>query len=317
MKCSCFNQRFFNYQIRTLKYLPQVLFWLLGIIWGSSFIYMKMGSDFISPLQIVLVRVICGFIPVAIFAYFNKALKLSHLKHIGHIFVLSLIGTIAYYYGFVKGASLLQSGIVGALSGLTPIFSYLLALILLSEEKASGQKILGVVAGFVGVVLIARPFGADITMANIEGVLYTLVGSFSIGASFVYVKKYVIPLEIPASALITYQLGIGMIILFLVTDLKNIGNIWNDAYVAAGLIIGLGVFGTGIAYIIYYYIIEKLGAVAASSVAYIPPIVALVIGVIIVGEDIVAREYVGAALILAGVILINRVRPHNKPMLLN
>ena len=279
----------------------------MGLIWGSSFIYMKLASDLISPLQIVLVRITFGFIPIAIYAAISKSLSLSHLRHIGHLLVLSLIGTIAYYYGFAKGASLLYSGVVGALSGLTPIFAYLLALLLIAEEKTSPRKISGIGLGFLGVLLIARPFGADISHVNLKGAGYTLVGSFSIGASFVYVKKYVLPLNIPASALITYQLGLGIIIMLLVTDLKEIGNIWNDAYMATALIIGLGILGTGIAYIIYYYIIDKLGAVAASSVAYVPPVVALIIGVLIAGEDIVIWDYFGAALILVGVVLIKRI----------
>ena len=270
---------------------------------------MKLASEYITPTQIVLIRVIFGFIPIAIYALYKNALRLSHLHYIGHFFILSLIGTIAYYYGFVKGASLLNSGVVGALSGLTPIFSYFLALVLISEEKASTHKILGIAIGFIGVLLIARPFGADISTANLEGVFYTLVGSFGIGSSFVYVKKYVLPLKIPASALITYQLGIGLCVLFLMTDLHNIENIFSDFYVAVGLFIGLGVLGTGIAYILYYYIIEKLGAVTASSVAYIPPIVALIIGVLVAGEHIRGLEYLGAVLILAGVILINRAVP--------
>ena len=269
---------------------------------------MKLASDLVTPLQIVLIRVIFGFIPIAIFAFVKGALQLSHLRYIGHLFILSLIGTVAYYYGFVKGTSLLYSGVVGALSGLTPIFSYILALMLITDEKASAGKILGVAMGFFGVVLIARPFGADISATNITGVFYTLVGSFSVGTSFVYVKKYVLPLNIPASALITYQLGISILILLLITDLNNISSIWSDGYVAMGLIVGLGVLGTGVAYILYYFIIEKLGAVAASSVAYIPPVVALAIGVIFVGEKIVFWEYLGTALILGGVILINKTK---------
>ena len=79
------------------------MFWLLGIIWGSNFIYMKMASEFISPIQIVLLRVLFGFFPVAIYAYHKEALKWVHFRHIGHYLVMSLIATIAYYYGFVKG----------------------------------------------------------------------------------------------------------------------------------------------------------------------------------------------------------------------
>ena len=81
---------------------------------------------------------------------------------------------------------------------------------------------------------------------------------------------------------------------------------------AAGLALGLGVLGTGLAFIIYYYIIDKLGAVSASSVAYIPPVVAIIIGVFLVGENIDPWEYLGAALILAGVVLVNKKQADGK-----
>ena len=297
-----------------MKFLPLILFWSLGIIWGSNFIYMKMASNLISPLQIVLLRVLFGFIPIAIYAYYNKALKLSHFRHVGHFFVMSVIATIAYYYGFAKGASLLLSGVAGALSGSIPIFSFFVALLLLSEERASSYKIAGIAIGFIGVVLIARPFNSDLSTTNIEGVLYMVAGSLSVGASFVYAKKYVLPLKISASALTAYQLGLSLIILFLITDTKHIGNIWNDRHVAAGLVLGLGVLGTGLAYIIYYYIIEKLGAVSASSVTYIPPVVALIVGVLIVGEKVGSWEYLGTALIFIGVILINNKKTQITPL---
>ena len=101
-------------------------------------------------------------------------------------------------------------------------------------------------------------------------------------------------------------------ILFLITNLEGIGDVWRDPHVAAGLVLGLGILGTGLAYIIYYYIIEKLGVVSASSVTYIPPVVAIAIGVIIVGEKISSWEYLGTVLIFVGVILINRKRENNK-----
>lgn len=286
--------------------LPITMFWVLGIIWGSNFIYMKLASDLITPLQIVLLRVLFGFVPVAVYAVYKGTLKAGHVRHIGHFLVMSLVATIGYYYGFAKGTSLLLSGVSGALSGLTPIMSFLLALLLLAEEKASVLKVGGILIGFVGVLFIARPFGADIADTNMEGALYNVIGSFCVGASFVYAKKYVLPLNIPVSALLTYQLGLSWMILLLVTDLNGIGNIWTDAHAAAGLVLGLGLLGTGTAYIIYYYIIDKLGAVAASSVSYIPPVVAIAIGAVIVGEDISVWDYLGTLLIFIGVMLVNK-----------
>ena len=153
--------------------------------------------------------------------------------------------------------------------------------------------------------MIAWPFSVDLTTTNIEGVLYTMLGSLSVGASFVYAKKFIVPLNISPAALVAYQLGLSLIILFFFTDKTGIGTIWSNTHVAAGLVIGLGLLGTGFAYIIYYYIIEKRGAVSTASVAYIPPVVALIIGAIIAGENITLLEYIATALIFMGVVLIN------------
>ena len=269
---------------------------------------MKLAAEFITPTQIVLVRVLFGFVPVAVYAWLTGVLKLAHLRHLGHLLVMALVGTIAYYYGFVKAASLLHSGVVGALSGLTPIFAWLLATLLIADEKATRFKLLGIAIGFIGVVLIARPFDAGVPAASLAGLAYALIGSFSIGASFAYVKKFVLPLGIPATALITYQLGIALLVLLCTTDLDGITDVGAEPWIAAGLVIGLGILGTGVAYLIYYYIIDQLGAVAAASVAYLPPVIALLIGAILAGEPILLLDYIAAALILAGVGMINRTR---------
>ena len=285
---------------------PIILFWALGIIWGSNFIYMKLASELISVSQIVLLRVAFGFIPVAIIVLVRGGMKLSHFRHIGHFLAMSLLGVIAYYYGFAKGTSLLLSGVAGALSATTPIFSFLLALAFLADERATINRVLGIAMGFAGVLLIARPFAGDLSTTDVNGVLYTMLGSIGVGASFVYARKYLVPLNIPPVVLTTYQLGLGLVLLFLFTDKTGIGNIWTDLPVAAALVVGLGLLGTGVAFILYFYIIEKLGAVSSASVAYIPPVVALIIGAVIVGENITLYEYAATAAIFAGVYLINR-----------
>lgn len=288
-----------------MQHLPIILFWLLGIIGGSNFIFMKLATELITPIQVVVLRVLFGLFPIAIYAWSQSAFKISHAKHIGHFFVMATVGTVAYYYGFVKGASLLPSGITGALSGLTPIFSYLLAVMMIAQERFVAHRLLGIIIGFIGILFIARPFTDGLSQAGTMGVLYTMIGAFGIGGSIVYVKKYLIPLNIPPSALVTYQLGLASIILLFLIDMDNIGHIFNDTQIAAGLILGLGILGTGFAFIIYYYIIEKLGPVKTASVAYIPPIVALIIG-FFAGEEIGIQDYLGVALILLGVVLTTR-----------
>jgi drug/metabolite transporter (DMT)-like permease len=266
---------------------------------------MKLASELITPTQIVFFRVLFGFIPVLIYSGIIGALHLKHLKHSAHFLVMALLAT-TYYYGFAKGTSLLLSGIAGAVSGAIPLFSFLLAVFFIAEEKISKSKVLGIIIGFLGVVIIGRPTGQDIMTTNLEGVLYMVFGSLSVGASFVYALKYVIPLNITAAALTTYQLGIGLLILLFITDFNGISDIWTKWQASAGLIVGLGLLGTGLAYIIYYYIVEKLGAITASSTTYIPPVVALFIGAVLAGEPIEIADYTATFLIFAGVFLLKR-----------
>ena len=154
--------------------------------------------------------------------------------------------------------------------------------------------------------MIARPFESAIDLTSAEGVIFMVIGSLSLGVSFVYARRFVTPLNLSAAALTTYQLGFACLILIFSTPLDGVAAILTDTRASVGLILGLGLLGTGFAYILYYFIINRLGAVGASTVTYLPPIVALLIGAVFVGEPIEMLDIVAAGLILGGVFLINR-----------
>lgn len=278
-------------------------FAFLGIIWGSNFIFVKWAAAFITPAQIVLLRVIFGFLPILAYALSQKVLRWQHLKYTHHFIVMSLLATAVYYYAFAKGTALLPSSIAGMLSGAIPLFTFFCAWLFLREERITPLKMAGVGIGFLGVLLIARPWGTSVNI-NIAGVIYMLLGSLSVGCSFVYARKFISPLKLPAAALTTYQIGIAMLLLLIVTPFTGMGAVFHDTRAWIGLVVGLGLCGTGLAYISYYFIVDRLGALTASGVTYIPPVVALVIGVIFVGEDIGLVEYTAIFLIMSGVAIL-------------
>jgi drug/metabolite transporter (DMT)-like permease len=171
------------------------------------------------------------------------------------------------------------------------------------EEQVNITRAAGVGIGFFGVLLIARPWSASGGI-NLLGVAWMIAGSISVGCSFVYARRFISPLKLPAAALATYQIGLALIFLSLLTNLHGVGALFHDARASIGLIMGLGLSGTGLAYVIYYFIVENLGAVRAASVTYIPPVVALLIGVSLVGDTIQPNGYVAMVLILTGVALL-------------
>lgn len=287
-------------------------FLLLGLIWGSNFIFVKWAAASINPGQIVLLRVLFGFLPLFIFALATRSLHWRHLRHVHHFIVMALLATAFYYVAFAKGTVLLLSSVAGMLSGAIPIFTFVAAWLFLRDEPLNGRSVGGTLLGFVGVLMIARPWSSDIVQVSVAGVLWMIAGSLSVGCSFVYARKFMSPLGVSPVVLTTYQIGLALIVLLLATDYHGITQIFADRRATIGLIVGLGLCGTGLAYILYYLLVDELGAVASSGVTYIPPVVALLIGVLWVGEPVHSLDYVSMAAILGGVGLLQSGRDVNK-----
>jgi drug/metabolite transporter (DMT)-like permease len=291
-----------------MKHIAYIAFALLGVIWGTNFIYMKWAVALITPAQIVLLRVLFGFLPILVFALATRALRWSHLRHAHHFLVMALLATDIYYYAFAKGTSMLLSSVAGMLSGAIPLFTFVCAFLFLRQEPLTRRVGMGVALGFVGVLLIARPWATGIGGISLEGVLYMIVGSLSVGCSFVYAKRFVSGLGISALALSTYQIGLALIVIAAFTDLHGVGRLLDDQRAFLGVSLGLGLLGTGVAYIIYYFIVQRLGALAAASVTYIPPVVALLIGFFVVQEPVHPMDLLAVAAILAGVYIVQTGR---------
>ena len=281
-------------------------FAFLGIIWGTNFIFMRQASEWISPVQIVFLRVLCGFVPIAVMALMQKAVRREHLKYTGHFLVMALLATVIYYWAFASGTSLLLSGVSGVLSGAIPLFSFIVAAIFLRQEKITTMRLCGLILGFAGVILIAKPWQVSGESISLAGVGYMILGSLSVGISFVYAKKFLADKQIAPLALTTYQIGLALLILACITPFTGITAIAQDSTASLGLIIGLGLLGTGVAYLTYYYLILNLGAVVASSVTYIPPVVALIVGFLAADEQLGVTEILSMVLIMSGVFLLQR-----------
>jgi drug/metabolite transporter (DMT)-like permease len=263
---------------------------------------MKWSTALISPMQTVMLRVIFGFIPLLVVAWYSKQLKVSQLKHLFHFAVMSVLATTFYYYGFVAGTTLIPTSVAGLLSGSIPIFTFISAFLFLRKDRPTFQMFIGVIMGFIGIVVSARPWeGAE--GVNVVGVMWMLAGTTSLGVSFVYAQRQLSPLKLPPLTLATWQTGCASLTLLILTDFSGITSITSDLKTVLGVVIGLGVLGTGGAFFLYYYAIEKLGSVKASGATYIAPVVAVIIGAF-VGEDMNSSIVVALVLILGGVILI-------------
>jgi drug/metabolite transporter (DMT)-like permease len=286
-----------------MKRGPKIAFLLLGLVWGSNFLFMKWAVALIAPAQVVFLRVLFGFLPVLGLALYKRALRWTDLRHWRHFAAMSVMATSFYYYAFVKGTALLPSGVAGMLSGVTPLLTYGLAALGLRSEPLSVRKLAGIILGFFGVMLVAQPWTNGHAAIDLGSVAYILLGSFSLASSFVYARRFMVNLGIQPIALSTYQIGCALLTLAIITPYAGMLRISTNTTATAGLIGGLGLCGTGLAYVLYYYIVSQTSAVFASAVTYLPPLVALALGHLLAHESLVPSERAAIFVISCGVAL--------------
>jgi drug/metabolite transporter (DMT)-like permease len=283
--------------------LTYVVFVLLGLFWGSNFIYMKWAAELITPAQITLLRVFFGFMPLAFVAWRKGVIHRDQVRHLPHFLVMAVLATALYYFAIAEGTARLPSGVAGVLGGSISLFTTIATLLFLRTEKPNALMLAGVLVGFAGIVLIARPWEGAGRTIDITGVFWMLSATTILGVSYVYVRRFLSPYNLPPLALATWQTGIALLVLLAVADRTGMTDILQNWHAAAGVAVGLGVLGTGMAFLIYYYLLQELGAVAASGATYITPNVALLIGWA-AGEKIGILEVAAIILVLASIAML-------------
>lgn len=297
----------------TMKNKAYIVFGFLALTWGMTFLFNKSASTLITPTQIAAVRVFIGFLPVFAVALIDRKLKWRHLRFTHHFIVMSVLAGSLYYFSFAKGIQLLPSSLAGMLSGAIPMVSFVTAAIFLRDEPINRRSLTGLLFGFAGVAIIARPWDTGVSASDLVGVGYIGLGSLCVGMSFVYARRFISPLGISPLALCTYQLGIAALTLLVTTDFDGASAIFDNGWIALGLFLGLGLCGTGIAYLCYYFVVENLGAVKAASVTYIPPIIAVLTGSLILDESVRLINLVAMTAILTGVVVMQSGRTPAAP----
>ncbi|WP_028203851.1 DMT family transporter [Paraburkholderia nodosa] len=280
-------------------------FLLLGLFWGSNFIYMKSAAPFISPGQISFLRVLFGFIPLAALAWRQGVLRLGQIRYLHHFSMMAALATAFSYFAMAKGTALLPSGIAGVLGGSPAIFTSIASTVFLRNEKMNRLMVGGVALGMAGITLIARPWSAlnGDHPVSLAGVAWMIAGAIVFGLSYIYVRRFLTPIKLAPLAIVTWQMGLALLILFALTDLHGTGQILQDGRATAGVVIGLGLLGTGSSFLLYYFLLQELGAVAASGAVYITPVIALSIGWA-AGEHVGQLEIAAMLLILGSIAML-------------
>jgi drug/metabolite transporter (DMT)-like permease len=271
---------------------------LVGLIWGCSFIFIKEGLEFLTPFGVAFVRCALGALTLYLVARYRKIELPKDKKTLFYIWIVSLLLNVFPGVFFAYAETAVTSIFAGIINAVTPLATLIAILLVNRAEQPKSAQLIGIFIGFIGVLVVLgawRGVGDNPWWAI--GLLLAAVIGY--GFSFPFTRRYVMPLGLKSEAIVSTQLILATITLapfFLMG-----GAIDNDFSLAPVLsMIGLGVFGSGFAYLWNFRVMELAGSAIASSVTYLTPVVAVVMGILFLGEKITWNEPVGALVVLFG-----------------
>jgi len=281
-----------------------LLLLLLGIMWGTSYAFIKLGIETLPTFTLIATRLAIGLgLLATVVLVAREPLPRSPRIYL-HLAVMAAINIVIPFTLITWAELSVDSAIAAILNGAVPLIVIVLAALTFHDEPITLNRLVGVTVGYVGVIVLVFPgLVAAAGGSEFTGEL-ALIGStvaYAIGA--VYSRKNIRGLRpmIPA----VFQVGFAFLmvsVLALVFE-NPFAVAWNlDAIVA---VLWLGLLGSGLAYLLMFRLLSRIGATATSQLAYLLPVVGIVTGALMFGEMIDARVAVGTALILGGVALVN------------
>lgn len=288
-----------------MRYSAAARLALLAVIWGSSFLWIKLALRGLSPEEVTFARLALGAVVLFGIAAARRDRLPRSAGMWAHIAVASVFGNAVPYLLFSLGEQHVSSSTAGILNATTPLWTVLVALATRHERSLPLVRGSGLVVGFGGALLVFAPW-QDSGLVSVGG-LQCLGAAASYGISYVYMDKFIARRGINPVPLSACQLACASVVLAIVLAATGAPAPRLSATVVAAILI-LGAFGTGIAYVLNYQIIISDGATVASTVTYLLPVVAIILGALVLHETITALVLAGIALILAGVAL-TRSRP--------
>ncbi|MBZ0179039.1 MAG: DMT family transporter [Melioribacteraceae bacterium] len=292
-----------NFRYSDHKALPFILLFLLGIIWGSSFILIKKGLEVFPPLQVGTIRIFFAYIvilPIALIklrAYFAKEWR--------KFLIVGLLGNFFPAILFAVAETGLSSSLAGILNALTPIFTLIVGVMAFSA-KINKYQTTGLFFGFIGSgALSFIGSGGNFGTFNYYA-LFVIAATLLYGININLLKKYFPHLNsIILTSLAMFTIGPLAIIYLLFSDFFVILSTNESAPLALLYLFILGAVGTSLALVLFNKLIQITTPVFASTVTYIIPIAAVLWG-IIDGEFLSIAHFAGMALIISGVYIVNK-----------
>jgi len=286
----------------------------LALIWGGSFLAIKLAVQDLGPTALLLFRSISGFVALALIVIaLRKPLFGPGWR--GRLFgfgIMAVTNAVIPWVSIGWGEERISSGLASILNSTTTLWTAVLIYWVMPTERPTVVNYVGVVIGFAGVVVLVYPdLAAHGLSGNVLGALAVLVASLSYAVNAMYQRRKMRNVSV-------FEISLGQLaasVLFAIPIAAPSLPYIHVHALSLAAVIALGAIGTGVAYLLYYYVMNTLGAVRAAGVTYVVPVTAVFWGALLLHETVSVTIVAGMIVILAGILLVNlRRMPRREPV---
>jgi len=286
-----------------LKTKDWLAFIALGTIWGSSFLWIKIAVQEIGPFLLVAFRLLFGVLGLLVVALYTRP-KMPRGRRI--LLILTLIGFTnnAIPYVLISwGEQYIDSAVAAILNSTTPLFAMIFAHLYLKDDRLTASRLVGLLVGFVGIlILVSRDLSSG-TQFNLAGQLAVLLASILYAGTVVFARKTTQGISPIALALIPL-IGADLF-MWVITPMVESPLSLPTLPITWVAVVWLGLMGTCIAFLLYYYLLHSVGPTRTALVTYVFPLVGVILGVIFLGELLDWQLVVGGALVVGSIVVVN------------
>ncbi len=275
---------------------------LLSVLWGGAYFFAGVAVKELPPLTVVLVRVFLAAVALLpLFRYFGHSLPRSFSGWLP-FFGMGLLNNVLPFGFIFAGQTQITVGLSSIINAMTPLFT-VVVMAIFQEERLTAYRVIGVLLGVVGVAVL-RGFDGPIDGSQTLGIALCMAGALSYGFAALWGRRFLV--GVPPIKSATCQLMCSTLIIAVVVCI--IDRPWTLAAPSQGTVfslLALAVFGTAVAYIVFFKILVRAGASNVMLVTLLIPVTALFLGNVFLGEPIQSKEIIGAVIIGVGLLFID------------
>ena len=278
----------------------------LALIWGASFLFIKVSLHGLSPVQVATGRLMLGSMVLISIMLTTRRQWPREPRLLMHLAIVSVPLCVGPFMLYSWAGQYLPSGLSSIYNAATPLMTMFIATLALPAERMTRVKLAGLLMGAAGVVIVLAPWHLIADTGALAGTglaqLACLGATLCYGIAYTYTRRFIVGYHYDAISIAATELSVAAGIMLLIIPFLGMQPMQFTSNIVISML-AMGIVGTGLAYVWNYAITKAWGATNASTVTYVIPVIGVALGIVLIGERIAWNQPIGAVVVILGILL--------------